>query len=153
MKFHIYQRKNKGLYSLTVISIGLVFYFGLLKLHLGVYAALAGSLYWIYLAANVLIDMEITIDPSNTSMTVRRHLGNFTLPTSEIPVSRFYGVRNRVHWGHYKHCQTELLERSGKYFPVRVELLSDKISQEAVDFKELVAQTTGLERRPDYGSA
>lgn len=58
-------------------------------------------------------------------------------------------IRNRVHWGHYRHWQTELVGKFGNYLPVRVELMSGKINEDAKGFKLYFSKKFGFEARPD----
>jgi len=68
-------------------------------------------------------------------------------------MSNFYGVRNRIHWGHYKHCQTELIGRNGVFLPIRVELMTEKITTEAHELKECLVKDFKLESCRDFEHA
>ena len=109
--------------------------------------------YWAYRATCVLLNPTICIPENGREIVKFRTALGFVFNKVTLPVSDYYGIRNRVHWGHYKHCQTELVGASGKYLPIRVELMSEKISADAVKFKSYFAKELNLENRPDIEHA
>ncbi|MDY0250924.1 MAG: hypothetical protein RBR45_12850 [Pseudomonas sp.] len=105
--------------------------------------------YWGYRAICVLINPIIYIPESGKEIELTRTAFGFVFNKKILSLSDYYGIRNRVHWGHYRHCQTELVGKFGNYLPVRVELMSGKINEDAKDFKLYFSKKFGFEARPD----
>ena len=107
------------------------------------------SVYWSYRALCVLINPTIFISDNGKEIVFYRTAIGFVFHKKTMQLSDYYGIRNRVHWGHYRHCQTELVGRHGNFLPVRVELMSGTISDAAKDYKTYLAEKFGFEARPD----
>jgi hypothetical protein len=151
MKFHLYQKNGTYYYLAMVFSLGAVTSLWATKASLVLAVVIAS--YWAYRTACVLINPTIYISETGREIETSRTALGFVFNKKSLPVSDYYGIRNRVHWGHYKHCQTELVGGAGKYLPIRVELMSEKISDEAVKFKSHFAKELNLENRPDIEHA
>ena len=149
MKVYLYPKKGKYYYLSMVMLLGVVTSFLAAKIFLPLAIMLAT--YWVYRAAYVLINPTVCISEDGRKIEISRTLFGFVFNKKSHFLSDYYGIRNRVHWGHYKHCQTELVGAAGKYLPIRVELMSDKISDEAVKFKSDLLQAFNLEDRLDIG--
>lgn len=149
MKFYLYPKKGKYYYLLMVLVLGVVT--SLLATKIFLPLAIMLATYWVYRAAYVLINPTVCISEDGRKIEISRTLFGFVLNKKSHSLSDYYGIRNRVHWGHYKHCQTELVGAAGKYLPIRVELMSDKISDEAVNFKSDLTKALNLADRLDIG--
>ena len=107
--------------------------------------------YWSFLLLKKISSKVVKI--SETQIIISNLIGRFQITKKVFPMSNFYGVRNRVHWGHYKHCQTELIGRNGVFLPIRVELMTDKITPEARELKESLVKEFKLESCRDFEHA
>lgn len=147
MKYQLYQDSGKRRYLLMVLSLGTVT--GLWATKYSLILAIVISGYWIYRALCVLINPIISISDSRKEIEFHRAVLGFVFNKKKLSPSDYYGIRNRMHWGHYRHCQTELVGRNGNYVPLRVELMCGKISEDAQDFKQDLIEIFGFEARPD----
>ena len=109
--------------------------------------------YWLYRAACILINPTAYISELDKSIEICRNIGIYTISKKQFQLSKYHGIRNRIHWGHYKHCQTELIGSFGEYLPIRIELMSEKISTDAIEFKNHIAKHFNLGSIPDFEHA
>lgn len=153
MEQRLYQgsRRNGCLYLLTTACISLVTILKALKLN--PLLAFIISLFWMYMALLPFSKSTISFNKESGTFIISKRLLMFSLPKKEYSFSQFYGIRNRIHWGFFMNCQTEILQRAGTHLPIRIEVFTNKISPEAIAFKSQIADLAGLEQRPDQGHA
>jgi hypothetical protein len=152
MKFEIYPKKGKIYYLAMVTLLGITTVLGSIKVGSLILAIVIGA-YWFYRAACILINPTIYISGPDKSIEIYRKIGRYTISKKQFRLSKYHGIRNRIHWGHYKHCQTELIGSFGEYLPIRIELMSEKISPDAIEFKNHIAKHFNLGSSPDFEHA
>ena len=147
LKFH--PRPQKPQYAVMILLVGVTTTMWAAKVSL--ILSLVIGCYWSFLLIKTMTNKTVKI--SKTQITISNLIGGFQINKKDFPMSNFYGVRNRVHWGHYKHCQTELIGRSGVFLPIRVELMTEKITPEARDLKNSLVENFKLEACRDFEHA
>ena len=145
----LYPQRRKPHYIAMILLIGATTTMWAMKLST-VLSIIIGA-YWVFLLSKSLIHKTIGI--SETHVTTVHTIGSICITKKIIPLSNFYGVRNRIHWGHYKHCHTELIGSHGVFLPIRIELMTEKITPEAKELKELLVTTLKLESCRDLEHA
>lgn len=145
------EKKSNLLYFLAVILTGLVTILKAVKLHPAL--ALIIACFWAYMALKPFSGSSISINLENDTLIIIKRILFFNVSRKEHRLSSFYGVRNRVHWGFFMNCQTELLQRNGSHIPIRIEVFCNEISEGASTFKKQVSETFKLESRPDQANA
>lgn len=147
MKYQLFQQPGKRHYLLMVLGLGVLM--GSWATKYSLILAITIASYWTYRALCVLVNPNIHISENGKEIVLARSIHGFVFNKKVLPLSTYYGIRNRVHWGHYRHCQTELVGRSGNYLPIRIELMSGKITEDANNFKLYFSEKFGFEARPD----
>jgi len=147
LKFH--PRRKKPQYAAMILLVGVTTTMWATKVSL-ILSFVIGS-YWSFLLIKTMSNKVVKI--SKTQIIISNLIGRFQITRKAFPMSNFYGVRNRVHWGHYKHCQTELIGRNGVFLPIRVELMTEKITPDARDLKECLVKDFKLESCRDFEHA
>ncbi|WP_147171234.1 hypothetical protein [Pseudomonas sp. SJZ079] len=147
LEFH--PRRKKPLYAATILLVGIITTMWATKVSPILSLAIGG--YWFFLLLKTMTNKIVKI--SKTQIVISSLIGQLQLNRKVFPMSNFYGVRNRVHWGHYKHCQTELVGGNGVFLPIRVELMTEKITPEARELKENLVKIFKLESCRDFEHA
>jgi hypothetical protein len=147
LKFH--PRPQKPQYVAMILLVGVTTTMWAAKFSL--ILSLVIGCYWSFLLLKAMTNKTVKI--SKTQIIISNLIGRFQINKKTFPMSSFYGVRNRVHWGHYKHCQTELIGRNGVFLPIRVELMTEKITPEARELKENLVKNFKLESCRDFEHA
>ncbi|MBV2133116.1 hypothetical protein KRX52_09910 [Pseudomonas sp. MAP12] len=147
LEFH--PRRKKPQYAAMILLSGVATTMLAAKVSVILFLVIGG--YWSFLILKAMTNTIVNI--SKTQIIISSSIGRFQVNKKAFPMSNFYGVRNRVHWGHYKHCQTELIGRNGVFLPVRVELMTEKITPEARELKENLVETFKLESCRDFEHA
>jgi hypothetical protein len=147
LKFH--PRRKKPQYAAMILLAGVTTTMWAAKV--SPILSLAIGSYWFFLLLKAISNKVVKI--SKTQIIISNLICRFQITKKTFPTSSFYGVRNRVHWGHYKHCQTELIGRNGLFLPIRVEFMAEKISPEARELKEILVKEFKLESCRDFEHA
>ncbi|MDX1721599.1 MAG: hypothetical protein R3355_00660 [Pseudomonas sp.] len=147
LKFHPHRKKPQ--YAAMILLVGATTTMWATKVS-PILSFAIGS-YWFFLLLKTMSNKVVKI--SKTQVIISNLIGRFQINKKAFPMSNFYGVRNRVHWGHYKHCQTELIGRNGVFLPIRVEFMTEKISTEARELKESLVKEFKLESCRDFEHA
>lgn len=99
---------------------------------------------WCYISCRLATQTTITISRGSNKIITRSCLLGISLRTKTKSISQYHSVRNRIHWGWLKQCNTELVSSSGAYLPLRIEWGTDKITSEAEEFKNKIMEISGL---------
>jgi hypothetical protein len=147
LKFHPSRKKLQ--YAAMILPVGIMTTVWATKI--SPILSFVIGLYWSFLLLKKISSKLVKI--SETQIIISNLIGCIQITKKVFPMSNFYGVRNRVHWGHYKHCQTELIGRNGVFLPIRVELMTEKITPEARELKESLVKEFKLESCRDFEHA
>jgi len=146
----IHRTKSKQLIRFTsLLAIGLLSFQHLTRLVESEIFLLLFSLLWLVVLAWPFITYTSAELDKDKGFILTYHVLGLKLNSTPKGVSEFTGIRNRIHWGYGKHCQTELIGNSGRCLIIRVEPWTYKITDSAIRFKNDIKQALNLADKPD----